>query len=327
MKRPIYLLACLLAPVCIASPIAAVGAEPVKIILDTDIGSDCDDVGALAMLHALADRREAEILAIMVCNSAEFGPPCVDAINTYYGRPDTPIGAWKGGRFAEPSRYHREIAERFPNDLKTARDAPDAVALYRKILADAPDAGVVVVTVGTLNNVHHLLLADAPLVRRKVRQLVVMGGGFPDAWEPNFCKPPETGPSTKYVVENCPVPILFSGKEIGHPIRTGLRLDVETPKDNPVREAYRLYFRGKAGNRSSWDQTAVLAAVRGTSPYWKVVTGSHCDVEPDGTNRWREGPGESNHAYLVEKAPREDVARAIEDLMIRSPGRRPAKRL
>lgn len=303
------------------APAQALPRGPVKVILDTDIGSDCDDVGALAVLHALADRGEAEVLAVMVCNSAEYGPPCVDAINTYYGRPDLPIGAWKGGRFAEPSRYHRTVAEQFAGDLKSARDAPDAVALYRRILAGLPDGSAVLVTVGTLNNLHHLLLADAALVRRKVRRLVVMGGGFPGGREPNFCKPPEAGPSTKYVVENWPTPILFSGKEIGGPIRTGQRLFTETPEGNPVREAYRLYFRGRPANRSSWDQTAVLAAVRGPGPYWKVVTGGHCHVEPDGSNQWRKSPHNPNHAYLAEKMPLGQVARAIEDLMVRPPGR------
>lgn len=37
--------------------------EPVKIIFDTDLGPDYDDVGALAFLHAMADSGKAEILA------------------------------------------------------------------------------------------------------------------------------------------------------------------------------------------------------------------------------------------------------------------------
>ena len=296
--------------------------KPVKVILDTDIGSDCDDAGALAVLHALADHREAQILAVMVCNSAEFGPPCVDAINTYYARPDLPVGAWKGGRFAEPSRYHQGVARRFPTDLKTAADAPDAVQLYRRILAAEADRSVVLVTVGTLNNLHHLLLADAALVRRKVARLVVMGGDFPGGREPNFVKPPEAGPSTKYVLENWPTPTLFSGASIGHPIRTGKRLFTETPESNPVREAYRLYFRGQAADRSSWDQTAVLAAVRGPAAYWNVVTGGTCEADSDGTNRWRENPNDTRHAYLTEKMPREQLTKLIEDLMVQPPGNR-----
>ena len=41
-------------------------AEPVKIIMDVDMAEDVDDAGAVAVLHALADRGEAEILCFMV---------------------------------------------------------------------------------------------------------------------------------------------------------------------------------------------------------------------------------------------------------------------
>lgn len=38
----------------------------VKIIFDTDMHTDCDDAGALAVLHALADNWECDILAVIV---------------------------------------------------------------------------------------------------------------------------------------------------------------------------------------------------------------------------------------------------------------------
>src|SRR3990170_406515 len=60
----------------------------VKIIFDTDFHTDCDDAGALAVLHALADRGECEILAIMCSTRDPFSAPAIDVINTYYGRPD-----------------------------------------------------------------------------------------------------------------------------------------------------------------------------------------------------------------------------------------------
>ena len=55
---------------------------PVNIIYDTDMASDVDDVGALALLHALADIGEAEILAAMVSSQNEYVVPCLNAINT-----------------------------------------------------------------------------------------------------------------------------------------------------------------------------------------------------------------------------------------------------
>ena len=45
---------------------AAFGAVP-KIIFDTDMVEDFDDVGAVAVLHAFADEGKCEILAIGTC--------------------------------------------------------------------------------------------------------------------------------------------------------------------------------------------------------------------------------------------------------------------
>ena len=45
---------------------------PVKIIFDSDLGPDYDDVGALAFLHAMADSGKAEILATISSNKHEL---------------------------------------------------------------------------------------------------------------------------------------------------------------------------------------------------------------------------------------------------------------
>jgi hypothetical protein len=42
------------------------------------------------------------------------------------------------------SRYNRRIAEEFPHDLKSGEDAPEAAALYRKVLAAQPDKSVTI---------------------------------------------------------------------------------------------------------------------------------------------------------------------------------------
>ncbi|MCA9428264.1 MAG: nucleoside hydrolase, partial [Candidatus Omnitrophica bacterium] len=67
---------------------------PPKVIFDTDMTGDCDDCGALAALHALADNGEVEILGCIASFGAvPYVAGCIDAINTYYGRGDLPIGA------------------------------------------------------------------------------------------------------------------------------------------------------------------------------------------------------------------------------------------
>ena len=54
-------------------PAGALSAEPSStglrappsVIFDTDMGSDCDDAGALAILHSLADAGEVRILGVI----------------------------------------------------------------------------------------------------------------------------------------------------------------------------------------------------------------------------------------------------------------------
>ncbi|GHU61146.1 hypothetical protein FACS1894123_00060 [Bacteroidia bacterium] len=164
---------------------------PVSVIFDTDMGPDIDDVGALTILHAMADSGEVRILATLASNQHEYSVPCIDLINTYYGRPDLPVGApltvpnqgaWPVKNWTETFTAH------FPHRMKATADAPDAVQVYRRILAGEPDTSVVVVTVGFLTNLAALLqsppdqyspLNGKQLVSQKVKHLVSMAGVFP----------------------------------------------------------------------------------------------------------------------------------------------------
>ena len=121
----------------------AVNRQPVPLIFDTDMMGDVDDVGTAAVLHALADQGEARILAMGVCVENPWSPLCLDALNTYFRRPDTPLGVVKGPAHNRASKYAQGIAEEFPHALKSAEDAPDAALVYRQVLAKQPDRSVV----------------------------------------------------------------------------------------------------------------------------------------------------------------------------------------
>jgi inosine-uridine nucleoside N-ribohydrolase len=324
---------------------SGVAAQPVRVIFDTDLGPDADDAGALALLHALADRGEAEVLGVACGTKSPWCAPAADAINTYYGHPGLPVGTNKGeGPMGGSEEWYGDafngyVAGHFPNDTRHAEYAEDAVVMYRRLLAAAPDTSVAVVVVGSMSNPAHLLaslpdslspLSGRDLVARKVRLLSVMGGAYPEGSESNFTVDPA---ATRALVEGWPTPVTFSGFEIGEELMTGARL-WETPEENPVRAAYHfwdLYFARQftpefdpetgIWPHSSFDQTAVLYAVRGLRDYWDAVTTGHNAIHEDGTNAWREAP-DRDHAYLVEKLPREDLAHIIEDLMAAPPAGR-----
>ncbi|MGB3618504.1 MAG: nucleoside hydrolase, partial [Catalinimonas sp.] len=69
--------------------------------------------------------------------------------------------------------------------------------------------------------------------------------------------------------------------------------------------------------RKSWDQTAVLVAVRGPQTYYDVRRGRAL-TGPEGGNGWRDDPT-GPHAYLIERAAPDSVAAVIEALMMHAP--------
>ena len=295
------------------------------IIFDTDFAEDVDDVGALAILHAMADSGEADILGVMISSGDYYALRAVDTVNTYYGRPDIPIGTTWEPAVSVDSNYTLELALDFPNDVEAA---PNAIDLYRQLLAEQPDDSVTIVTVGFLTNLQgllasesdeHSVLSGSELVAAKVAKLVVMGGHYPDSAahpddrEYNFALDSE---ATYDVIPNWPTPIVFSGFEIGWDIVTGAILQEVASPDNPVRVAYDL-FNGGVG-RSSWDLTAVHFAVRGVADVWQLCGPGYNEVYPDGRNRW-DSETDRAHFYLLNAKSKAEIKTVLDDLLIQPP--------
>ncbi|MFI5154636.1 MAG: hypothetical protein ACHQEM_00530 [Chitinophagales bacterium] len=141
--------------------IASYGQKPVPIIFDTDIAPDYDDVGAMAILHAFANKGEAQILATMSCNAFETTVPTLSVLNTYFGRPQIPIGVTKS---SYPNKscgqeWAQAIVKDYPHALHSNSEAMNAVALYRKILSAQPDNSVIIVSVVFFTNLAGLLVS------------------------------------------------------------------------------------------------------------------------------------------------------------------------
>jgi copper(I)-binding protein len=274
-----------------------------RIILDTDMSADCDDLGAVAVLHALANQGKAEILG-MVCNVSDPNSPlCLDAINRYYGRTNIPVGYLNTNsvnpfmnpifQFFEHYDFNNEYTEYIashhnhiePNEVR------DALDVYVSLLQT--NSGVTIVSIGSLYNLDRLLSERPDLVSNKVAKLVVMGGSYPVLSFPffdfNFTL---AGDAAKRVVANWPTPIVFSG--LGGDVITGDGLDIlgipiigatglfnnpNVATNNPIMEGYREGTRTTRIDcflnwaapivavhfRPSWDQIAVLYAVEGIS--------------------------------------------------------------
>ncbi len=298
--------------------------SPVKIIFDSDFGPDYDDVGALTILHALADSGKAEILATIASNKYALVAPSMEVLNIFYGRPEIPIGSpkSKGVNNRCLQQWTDSLVARYPHTIDSTAQTQDAVILYRKILASQPDTSVVIVTVGFLTNLRDLLISTSDsispltgheLVAKKVKKLVSMAGKFPEGMEYNV---KEDSVASKYTFENWPTKILFSGFEIGEKILTGIEL-VNSAVQNPAKDVFRISIPLSAedkNGRMSWDETAVLVSVLGAEVGFTEQFGT-IQVDNSGYNLWMKD-SKGKHSFLVfEKTP-EQIRKIVEQYMM-----------
>ncbi len=269
----------------VSSLCVAQAQTPVKVILDADMDLDVDDAGALAVLHALADNGEAEILGV-ICNApakrngnTRLGVATISAINQYYQRPGIPIGDMPeseyvndplnfkryrnyGNSFADPGTanlnkyvyYNEYIKANFPN--ANSKATWNGVPLYRKLLAEAPDSSVVVIAVGLLTMVEDLMytggdqyssLTGKQLIAKKVKRLVFMTGESNHDGNIHYTNGFNSSFEGRGDAERISLewPTPIVIMPLGGGIGTGARLTAETPATNPVRKAYELFFEQK----------------------------------------------------------------------------------
>jgi inosine-uridine nucleoside N-ribohydrolase len=305
--------------------------KPVNIIFDSDMGPDYDDVGAIAILHALADKGEAHILATVASTRYDGVAGVMNVFNTYFKRPDLPIGIPKNGLdLCDWQHWSDTLLAKYPHKIKSNDEVPDAVQVYRKILASQPDRGVTIVTVGFLTNLSNLLNTNADeysklngkeLVARKVKLLVCMAGKFPSGYEFNVMKDAK---ASQNVYANWPTQIILSGFEIGEKIFAGIPLiHNDRIKNSPVKDVFRMSIpmaKEDSLGRKSWDETAVLVAIKGYSQLYTLHHG-RMSVADDGKNNWDDNG--NGQAYLVEKVDYKEVEKLINELIQYQPVKAP----
>ncbi len=331
-KKIFYKLRELALAIAILCTANAFSKTPVRLIFDTDMAPDYDDVGALALLHALADFGEVEILATVSSNKCQTCVPCIEVINTYFGRPDIPVGCAKGAAqnlttWHKGLRWTDELPKRYPHRTECSEESEDAVRVYRRILSQQPDASVTIVTVGFFTNLSNLLtspgdeysrLSGEELVKRKVKKLVSMAGKLPEGKEFNVYSDTK---ASQTVLTKWPTPILLSDFDIGEVILTGKKLAASDIKRSPVIDAFSMALpQDNPEGRMSWDQTAVLVAVRGAEKYFNTEKGT-MTVLDDGSDKWTKD-SKGNHEHLVFKMPKEELKNVIETLMLHQPSKK-----
>ena len=296
-------------------------AAPVKLIFDTDMGNDVDDLMALCMIHNLQQRGACELLAVTITKDHPQAAAFVDAVNTLYGYPDTPIGVVRNGAAKEAGKFNLLADEktadgslRYPHDLKSGADAPEAVGLLRKLLAAQPDGSVTIAQVGFFTNLSRLLdsppdasspLGGRELIAQKVKVLSLMAGAFQTVqWNTRHLEYNVMldVPSARKLAKEWPTPVVWSGFEIGvaaafpHVV---IEQDLNYLAHHPLKEAYYLYDP-PPHDRPTWDPTAVIYAVLPDRGYFDLSPPGEVTVENDAATIFRPAnDGKGRHRFLV----------------------------
>ncbi len=237
-----------------------------KLILDTDIGADCDDAVALDYLLKKTREEECEISAITASTTREFAVAGVRRILDDFGFPSIPVGEYQGEPLSCDNFDHYAKALARGVSIK----GENATKLMRKVLVTNDKTDLI--CIGPLCNIASLLRSESDelssqtgleLIKHKAGKLYLMGGAFefllgetPFA-EWNF---EQDLVSAKMVLEEFPNEIVIC------PSETGAR--VMTYKENTsgfTKEAMDHFFRS-IGNpplrsRPSWDPLTCMVAL------------------------------------------------------------------
>lgn len=292
----------------------------VKILLDTDICGDCDDVAAISLLNYFQNVGLAQTLAITDCVGAPYGVACIDAICRYYGN-EIEIGSYKGNCHAnEKSLYTKALSEQFENSGYTPQSVTEAYKLMRKKLAE--NSNVTLVTIGFLTNL--ALLIDSPpdeispltgleLIERSVDEIVVMGGiiggksyNFEGAVFDKECNIVGDVEASKNVFSKLKTKITMVEFELGYNVLSFGGI-VEAERESPIKTAFLNFHVQK---RESWDPIAVMYAVLGTVGLYVFSEWGTLCITDEGKTEFKENIA-GNVRYLIEKVPKEKIVETL----------------
>ena len=301
------------------------------LFIDTDLGGDCDDVGALALANIFHNKNFIEILGMTHTTSLNWGWNCIDIVNHYYGNDNINVGVTSRKNYCveNTNRYAEKMVKTLGDENLIKKSYPNSIKLMRETLSKAENGSVTMVFIGQLANASDLLdslgdeislLSGVELVKEKVKEFVIMGGLFKEENETvMFCGNEYHSEynivcdiySSKNVVKKCPVPIIFSDFKVGYQVHTGGPLLKEDDLSHPVTFAYKTFQNNP---RESWDLLAVWYAALGCDDLFTISNKGIVSVLDDGTTIFKENEF-GNHYYLRLNNSIDNVVNKIDNVL------------
>ncbi len=294
-----------------------------QIFIDTDMGSDCDDVAAVAILAHFHKLGKINLLGVSHTSANPRTVEYLDMVCRFYGYETENLAAaskeWGIGEFRDG--FFDDVLDGFA--YHTPECGLNAVQLMRKQLSNAKDATVL--CIGPLNNMSRFLdsspdeispLSGKEILAQNVKEVVVMGGIFDNKRYDFYGETFEIeynikldACASKNFIENCPAKITFVEFELGYNVKT-FADTVASTVETPIKRAYKLF---KVASRESWDVVAALYCLFGENGYYQTSAEGECVVDDNGKTNFYKKQG-SKHQYLIEAASKEEIVAYVQKI-------------
>ena len=301
-----------------------------KVILDTDLGSDVDDVGAVALANILHNKKIINLLCVTHTTSGLYGPLVCEAINEFYHNDNIPVAVHKGREFLKEeleNNYPHPTSDAFPHKHKSVEELPEAIKILRKTLAN--NDHVTMIFIGPLLNLANLMKSEADeisplngeeLINHKVNEIYIMGGGFADITGlPKFDWPEYNLAmaldESIYAIRRLKVRTVFVDGTIGQQVLTGAKVFEKYGDKNIVGYAYSRYvYKNPDNSRFSWDPMTVYVACIKDNLFKKVGPGV-VSIDEKGYTSFKED--KNGNFYVVDKNESyKKIQDVLEDLLM-----------
>lgn len=314
---------------------------PMRVIFETDMGNDVDDALALDMLFKYMEQGKIDLIGISSNKRNEGSIEYIDAMTTWYGYPEIPLGKVVNGADCDDANnyaYHAmQVTDSLGNPaFKQSHDTDGfimpSVEMYRKVLSQQPDTSVTVISVGFSTNLAQLLasqpdkysdLNGKELVAKKVKTLVTMAGGIdnPDRAEYNIVR---DIPAAQAVFAEWPTTVVTSPWELGNYIcypATSIENDFKWADYHPVVEGYKAYLP-MPYDRPTWDLTSVLYAVEGADNYFTISGPGDITVNDKGNTLWKENAQGTRYYMSSDSIQQKNILNHFIELITSKPKNR-----
>lgn len=273
-----------------------------RLILDTDLGNDIDDVVALCCMYALARKRQIDFRDILISKPHQYSAPYCDFLSRYHGLQPN-IGRAPSINLDEADRYvslYPFLAGKwYAKPLMLRQDFDPAQDVLRQALTEAEEP-VTMVMIGLSTNLAAFLQdeSDRELFHNKVERIVIMAGNFArKVPEFNIVADLEAFES---VLDRSKCEIVFCGWELGNRVRFPFSEMDRLHHAGVFQPLWLSYFAFMDGphDRPSFDPVTVLYASGQYQHLFGISPPGRVTVSADGSVEFRPDV-EGRHRYLT----------------------------